>query len=67
MRSSWRFHGLIKAFDKVWHNGLLYEFQNNGTDGNLLCSIKFFLYHRHQRAVLNGQSSIWKLRTAGAP
>ena len=34
--------------------------------GNLLCLIKSFLHNRHQRVVLNGQSSNWRPITAGA-
>ena len=69
---SWEIRGVFldlskHLIDKVWHNGLRYKLQNNGTDSNLLCLIKFFLYHRHQRAIPNGQYSIWKLITAGEP
>ena len=34
--------------------------------GNLLCLIKSFLHNRHQRVVLNGQSSNWRPIPAGA-
>ena len=27
---------ISKAFDKVWHNGLIYELKQNGVSGNLL-------------------------------
>ena len=30
------FLDLSKAFDKVWHEGLLYKFKNNGINGNAL-------------------------------
>ena len=52
------FLDLSKAFDKVCHEGLLYRLQNNGIDGNLLCLIKSFLHNRHQRIILDSQSSI---------
>ena len=61
------FLDLSKAFDRVWHEGLLYKLKNNGIDGNLFKLIKSFLNNRYQRVVLNGQSSVWKLVTAGVP
>ena len=51
------FLDLSKAFDKVWHEGLLYKRKNNGINGNALKLIKSFLHSRSQRVVLNGQSS----------
>ena len=30
------FLGISKAFDRVWHRGLLYKIRNFGIDGNLL-------------------------------
>ena len=32
-----------KAFDKIWHAGLLYKLESNGISGNLLSVIKSFL------------------------
>ena len=68
---SFEVHGvfldLFKAFDRVWHYGLLYKLKSNGTDGNLFKLIKSFLNNRCQRVVLNGQSSVWKSVTAGVP
>ena len=61
------FLDLSKAFDRVWHDGLLYKLKSNGTDGNLFKLIKSFLNNRCQRVVLNGQSSVWKSIAAGVP
>ena len=61
------FPDLSKAFDRDWQDGLLYKLKSNGIDGNLFKLIKFFLNNRYQRVVLNGQSSVWKSVTAGAP
>ena len=61
------FLDLSKAFDRVWHDGLLYKLKSNGTDGNLFKLIKSFLNNRCQRVVLNGQSSVWKSVAAGVP
>ena len=51
------FLDISKAFDKVWHEGLLFKLKLNGISGNLLNVITDFLYQRKQRVVLNGQDS----------
>ena len=58
---------LSKAFDRVWHSGLLYKLECNGICGNLLGIIQDFLHERKQRVVLNGQSSNWSAVSAGVP
>ena len=59
------FLDLSKAFDKVWHEGLLYKIKNNGINCNALQLIESFLHNRHQRFVLNDQSSSWLSIRAG--
>ena len=54
------FLDLSKAFDRVWHEGLLYKLQCSGISGNLLHLISNFLSNRKQRMLLNGKSSEWK-------
>ena len=61
------FLDLSKAFDRVWHDGLLYKLKSNTIDSNLFKLIKSFLSNRCQRLVLNSQSSVWILVTAGVP
>ena len=61
------FLDISKAFDRVWHEGLLYKLKRNGIDGNLINLFKDFLYFRKQRVVLNGQFSDWKPIQAGVP
>ena len=61
------FLDLSKAFDKVWHEGLLYKLKNNGINGNALQLIESFLHNRRQGVVLNGQSSCWLSIKAGLP
>ena len=56
---------ISKAFDKVWHDGLLYKLKHNGINGHLLKLIERFLSDRYQRVVLNGQTSRWNKITAG--
>ena len=54
------FLDISKAFDKVWHKGLLLKLSPNGISGNLLKLLRDFLYCRKQRVVLNGQISYWE-------
>ena len=46
---------ISKAFDKVWHKGLLLKLKQNNILGNLLNITTDFLYQRKQRVALNGQ------------
>ena len=59
------FLDILKAFDKVWHNGLIYKLKQNGVSGNLLNLIIDFLDARKQRVVLNGKYSSWASVKAG--
>ena len=61
------FLDISKAFDKVWHQGLLYKLKQNGISGNLLETLTDFLKDRKQRVVLNGQNSSWANTEAGVP
>ena len=61
------FLDISKAFDKVWHDDLIFKLQENGISGNLLKVLKHFLTNRKQRVVLNGQSSSWTNVKAGVP
>ena len=53
------FLDISKAFDRVWHEGLIYKIKSIGVTGLPLELIQSFLSHRFQRVVLNGQSSTW--------
>ena len=46
-----------KAFDKVWHEGLLYKLKSMGISGELYNLLKNYLSGRLQRVVLNGWTS----------
>ena len=61
------FLDISKAFDKVWHEGLLYKLKSFGISGNLLNLIKHYLTDRFQRVLLNGQCSNWQPVLAGVP
>ena len=61
------FLDILKAFDKVWHNGIIFKLTQNGISGNLLKLLLDLLSERGQRVVLNGQASTWTNVTAGVP
>ena len=48
---------MSKAFDKVWHEGLLHKLKQNGIEGSLLKLLSNYLSNRKQRVVLNGEMS----------
>ena len=58
---------ISKAFDKVWHEGLLYKLKSMGISGELYNLLENFLSGRFQRVVLNGQTSSWRPVLAGVP
>ena len=51
------FLDISKAFDKVWHEGIIFNFKQNGISDDLLNILSDFLRNRKQRVMLNGQSS----------
>ena len=53
------FLDLPKAFDRVWHEGLMYKLKCLGVCGKYYGLIQSFLNDRFQRVVLNGKSSNW--------
>ena len=58
---------LSKAFDRVWDDGLFYEFKFSGIYGRYYKLIQPFLNIMYQRVALNGQSSKWSLVEACVP
>ena len=61
------FLDISKAFDKVWHDGIIYKLAQNGTSRNLINLFQDFLMERKQRVVLNGQVFTWENINAGVP
>ena len=61
------FLDISKAFDKVWHDGLIFKLKSYGIEGELLLLLKNYLHNREQRVVLNGQTSEWKRIYSGVP
>ena len=61
------FLDISKAFDKVWHDGLLFKLKQNGICDNLLKLFESYLYNRKQRVVLNGSHSDYSIIESGVP
>ena len=58
---------ISKAFDKVWHEGLIFKLEQNGISGNLLKLFQNYLSNRKQRVVQNGSYSEYSSIEAGVP
>ena len=58
---------MSKAFDKVWHEGLLFILKQIGINGKLLNLLKSYLTNRNQRVFLNGFGSEWGVVESGVP
>ena len=61
------FCDISKAFDRVWHKGLLYKLKKAGISGNLLAWFANYLSDRYQQVVIRGQNSEKGLIKAGVP
>ncbi|MCG8045232.1 MAG: reverse transcriptase domain-containing protein [Candidatus Thiodiazotropha endolucinida] len=61
------FCDVSKAFDKVWHQGLLFKLKRYGIYGNLLNWFNSYLSNRKQRVLNEGFKSTWLNTTAGVP
>ena len=61
------FLDISKAFDKVWHEGLLFKLKQNGIHGKLLDMFQSYLEGRQQRVVLNGSHSPYTGIRSGVP
>ena len=56
-----------KAFDRVWHSGLLHKLKSYGISGQIFGLISSFLSNRRLRVVLDGNSSQEYPVNAGVP
>ena len=61
------FLDVSKAFDKVWHAGLIFKLEQNGVSGSLLKLFQNYLSDRKQRVVLNGSYSEYSSIESGVP
>ena len=58
---------ISKAFDRVWHKGLLFKLNQNGIEGALLEWLSSYLSNRKQCVILNSSFSEIKDVLAGVP
>ena len=61
------FCDISKAFDRVWHRGLIHKLQDIGCSKSLIKWFASYLTNRRQRVVMNGQASEWSYVKAGVP
>ena len=61
------FFDISKAFDKVWHDVLIFKLEQNGISGNILKLFQNYLSNRKQRVVLNGSYSDLSSVESGVP
>ena len=61
------FLDISKAFDKVWHEGLIFKMEQNGVSGKLLELFRSYLHNRKQRVSLNGNNSEFSNVESGVP
>ena len=61
------FLDMTKAFDKVWHEGLIYKLRQVAISGEALAFTNSFLNSRSQCVICNGQSSNQLPIKAGVP
>ena len=61
------FLDITKAFDKVYHRGLLHKLRECGIKGRLLGFFQDYLRGRQQRVSIGGSFSSWGILRAGVP
>ena len=61
------FLDISKAFDKVWHEGLIFKLKTYCVDGKLLKLLENYLTDLQQSFIRNGQTSSWQNIYAGVP
>ena len=61
------FLDLSQAFDREWHDGVIYKIKHIGITDNSVKLIESFLGNKFQQGVLNGQLSSWTPVCGGVP
>ena len=61
------FCDVSKAFDRVWHKGLLFKLRQHGISGKLIEWISHYLSNRKQNVFIGSSMSAPKVISAGVP
>ena len=61
------FLDISRAFDRVWHEGLIFKLKEIGIEGEYIKIVKDFLADRKQRVVIDGKKSDWTSIESGVP
>ena len=61
------FCDISKAFDRVWHSGLLFKLEEHGLGDGLLNWFKSYLGNRKQKVVIQASESSLSPLRAGVP
>ena len=61
------FLDISKAFDKGWHDGLIFKMRRNGVSGQLLKLFLNYFNNRKQRVILNGFPADYSTIEPGVP
>ena len=61
------FCDVFKAFDRVWHRGLIYKLKHYGIGGKLLALLENYISDRHQCVFINASLSNTLFTNAGVP
>ena len=61
------FLDISKAFDEVWHDGLIIKLKHNGISSSLLKFFESYLHNRKQHVVLKGSFSDYSVIQSGVP
>ena len=61
------FLDISRAFDRVWHEGIIFKLKEIGIEGEYINIVEDFLADRKQRVVIDGQKSYWTSIESGVP
>ena len=61
------FLDISKAFDKVWHEDLIFKLKQNGVGGNAINLLGNYLSSRKERVIINGKTSEYFPVESGVP
>ena len=61
------FLDIFKAFDKVWHDGLIFKLKQNGVSSSLLMFCQNYLNNRKQRVVQNSSHFCYSIIESSVP